>query len=422
MSVVPPLPSGDRPSAAARPRSRARRVWGVVGSIAIAVGCSLLALSAGGTHGGEGATDPAPVRVLALTGALLMIGVSVLLVWRHRRPVLVAIVAVAATLAFPTTPLPALIALAAVAAVRRGRPLWALIGAAWLATAVACLWDVGAPTSLLADLTGGSEAGTPERLALLWAIPVVAAAAVLPFAAFGIGRRMRAERDVARLGTAAAERNVAVLHREVSLERERQELARELHDTLAARLSSLSLHAGALELQVGAADERSAAAARVVRESAQHSLDDLRNVVRVLRDPTGARGATAGLNDLGALLDGAMRDGADVRAQIMVNDPGSLDGEVAHTVYRLVQESISNARRHAPGAALFVDVRGGPETGVSVRAYNWLVPGAPPATVGGGHGVTGMSERVALVGGAFQAAPTPEGTYAVVAWMPWERR
>jgi signal transduction histidine kinase len=257
---------------------------------------------------------------------------------------------------------------------------------------------------------------------LLWFVPVVAAVAVAPFAAFGIGRRVRAERDAARHGTAAAEWNAAVLHQEVSLERERQAIARDLHDTLAARLSSISLHAGALELQVGDGDRRTADAARAVRESAQDSLDDLRNVVRVLRDPSGAHPGPAALGDLGALIDAALRDGSDVRSQIMVDDPASLDPEVAHTVYRIVQESISNARRHAPGVALFVDVRGGPETGVSVRAYNWLVPGATPTSVGSGLGVTGMSERVALVGGAFHAAPTPEGTYAVVAWMPWTRR
>jgi signal transduction histidine kinase len=379
-------------------------------------------MSAGGIHGGDGATDPVPIQVLAMIGAFVMIGASVLLIWRHRWPVLVSLVAIVGTLVFPTTPLPALVAIAAVAFARTGRVLWMLIAATWLATAVSCLWDVEAPTSYIADVAGGSVPGSADRVMLLWVVPIVAAVAVLPFAAFGIGRRVRGERDAARRGTAAAQRNAAALHQEVSLERERQALARDLHDTLAARLSSISLHAGALELQVGDGDQRTVAAARAVRESAQNSLDDLRNVVRVLRDPAGARPTAAGLADLSALLDGALRDGADVRAQVMVDDPTSLDADVAHTVYRIVQESISNARRHAPGAALFVDVRGGPETGVSVRAYNWLVSGAAPTTIGSGLGVTGRSERVALVGGAFQASPTPEGTYAVVAWMPWTRR
>jgi signal transduction histidine kinase len=399
-----------------------RRGTSRAGSIGIAVGCSLLAMSAGGIHGGDGATDPVPIQVLAMVGAFAMIGVSVLLVWRHRHPVVVSAAAIVGTLVFPTTPVPALVAVAALAFARAGWVRWAGIAATWLATSVACLWDVAAPTSYIADLAGGPAAGSAERVTLLWVVPLVAAVAVAPFAAYGIGRRVRAERDAARRGTAAAERNAAVLHREVSLERERQAIARDLHDTLAARLSSISLHAGALELQVADGDQRTVAAARAVRESAQNSLDDLRNVVRVLRDPSGAHPGPAGLGELGGLVDAALRDGADVRSQIMVDDPVSLDPEVAHTVYRIVQESISNARRHAPGAALFVDVRGGPETGVSVRAYNWLVPEATPTSVGSGLGVTGMSERVALVGGAFHAAPTPEGTYAVVAWMPWTRR
>jgi len=355
-----------------------------------------------------------------MAGAWLMIGASVLLVWRHRWPVVVVSVAVAFTLVFPTTPLVALVACAAVVAATAGWFRWLFIVAVYAATVVSFSWDVASHVSLLSDFIGGPTEGTPARLALFWAVPVLAALAVAPFAGFGFLRSIRRERDAAQLYTAAATRNVAVLHREVELERERQDLARELHDTLAARLSSLSLHAGALELTVDG-NEHAAATARIVRETAQGTLDELRHVVHVLRNPDAA-GNSSGLMDIASLIDEALRDGVDVRAQLLVSDAATCDPQVAHACYRLVQESISNLRRHAPGQAVRVEVRGGPETGVTVTATNWMTPGVRPTSVGGGHGLIGMSERVALVGGSFQAGPTPEGAFAVIAWLPWKSR
>jgi signal transduction histidine kinase len=311
-----------------------------------------------------------------------------------------------------------LVSVAAVTAVTTGWRRWALVTGTYAAVVVTFCWDVATHGSLLAGFVGDPPEGTPARLALFWVVPIVAAVAVVPFAGYGFARQLRAERDAAKRGTAEANRNVAVLHQEVERERERQELARELHDTLAARLSSLSLHAGALELSIGVADEKSAAAARAVRETAQGSLDELRNVVHVLRHPDAAAGGS-GLADIAGLVDDALRDGVDVRSQLLVSDPTSCDPLVAHSCFRIVQESLSNARRHAPGAAVRLEVRGGPGSGISISTTNWILPGVIPTSVGGGHGLSGMSERVALVGGSFQAGSTADGTFAILAWMPW---
>lgn len=358
--------------------------------------------------------------MLAMFGAWPMIGVSVLLIWRHRWPLPVSATAVALTLVIPTTPLPALVACAAVSAAMTGWRRWVLIAGTYAATVVAFCWDIASHVSLLSNFVGEPAEGTPARSALFWAAPVVAALASAPFAGFGFLRSVRRERDVAQAGTAAATRNVTALHQEVERERERQELARELHDTLAARLSSLSLHAGVLELTVGS-DEQAAATARIVRETAQGSLDELRHVVHVLRNPGAATPGT-GLLDIASLIDETLRDGVDVRAQVLVSDAATCDPQVAHACYRLVQESISNVRRHAQGQAVRVEVRGGPETGVTITATNWLMPGTPASSVGGGHGLTGMSERVALVGGSFQAGATLDGAFTVIAWLPWSPR
>jgi len=419
-SAVPPTVF-----ATSAPRSATRGTWrraaGLICSIVLVLLCLFLAVMAIAVH--SGLSDfPVAVRYWAGIGGLVVMCSTVMLVWRHRWPVPIALGLLSLTLIVPTTPLPLLIALAAATAVLTGRRRLLLIVGAYLATGLSLVWDVLARSSFLAAFVGLPAVGSPERMSLFWAVPVLAAILCVPFAAYGWARGLRAERDAARQGTAAAERGVAALHREVELERHRQEIARELHDTLAARLSTLSLHAGALELTVGAADERTADAARAVRESAQHSIDDLRHVVKALRNPEAMAGASTGLGELPALIDEALRAGTDVRAQVLVTDPTSCDRQVAHAAYRLVQESISNVRRHAPGAALFVDVRGGPETGLTVRASNWLPREAPPparARGGGGNGLTGMAERASLVGGTFQAGPTAEGAFVVVAWLPW---
>jgi len=426
MTVEPPSPSSGWavpavPLRATAKRYAARRAWALTGSIVLAVLCAMLAMAVGGGDTGKGSTFPPALQVIATVGVFPMIGVSVMLVWRHRFPLLISIIATALTLVLPTTPLPALISLAAVTAIRRGWLMWVMVAATYLATVSSFVWDLTSRMSYLGSFADYPAAGTPARMALFWVAPLIAALVVAPFAAFGIARRIRRERDAAQQGNVAGSRNIAVLHQEVSLERARQELARELHDTLAARLSTLSLHAGALELTVNPDNEQAVAAARTVRESAQTSLDDLRHVVNVLRNPTAASvEAGTGLNNLGQLVNASLREGTDVRAQVLIGDPASCDPVVAHACYRLVQESISNVRRHAPAATLYVDVRGSPETGLTMSAVNWLVPGAPSASDGGGHGLTGMSERAALVGGTFQAGVTPEGSFAVVAWLPWK--
>lgn len=427
MTLVPPPPvAGVATPPASRTvaaPSRTRRAWALTGSIALAVLCGLLALSAGGSHDApQGAPHGGAAGLItgyAMLGVFPMLGASVLLVWRHRAPVIVATITMGLTVVVPTTALPALVCLAAVTYARRGWLRWAFIVAAFVATVVADYWDLMGTNSALAALFDSPRQGTPAHAVLLWLVPVLAAIAVAPFAAFGMGRRLLSERDAARRDSASARHTVNALQLQVDQQRERQEIARELHDTLAADLSQVALHAGALELIVGEGDQRAVSAARVVRESTQHSLDDLRHMVRSLRDHDRAIGTGQGLGELPALIDDTLRGGLDVRAQVLVNDAASCSARVGHAAYRIVQEAISNVRRHAPGATLHLDVRGGPADGITIRCTNWLVPQSAPTSTGGGNGLTGMSERAHLVGGTFLGGVTPEGSFAITAWMPW---
>lgn len=429
--VLPPNPLGSSVAVTSQNQTLAQVVvphhkpsaLGRVGSIVLILLSVLLVLSAAGNHSGADSVFPQPLRLLAGFGAIPMIAGSVMLYWRKRRPIPIAIGLIALTALIPTSPLPMLIALPSAVTVSRGKRAWLFISGTYLATCISFTWDLLSTTSFMAMMAGEMvpDVGTPERFSLFWTLPLLAALVVAPFAAVGLGTRVRNERDAAKRQTVFAEQNVRALHREVEIEQHRRELARELHDTLAANLSTLSLHAGALEMTVGAESERAQAAARAVRESAQHSLDDLRNVVRELRNPHLPPSSHKGLLDLPELIDEATRAGTDVRVQFYVSDPQLCDPLAAHAVYRLVQEAISNVRRHAPGAALYLHLRGGPGVGIHIQATNWLIPNRQltGSSTGGGHGLPGMAERVEMLDGAFQAGATTEGAFAIAAWVPW---
>ncbi|WP_030149331.1 sensor histidine kinase [Mycetocola saprophilus] len=365
------------------------------------------------------------IAVAAGVGTLLMIGASILLVWRTRWPYLVTAIAAAIAILLPTTPIPALIALVSVLHRRRGPWVWILTGAVALACGVATRWDSQAVSNSLVSGFAGRGAGPEAVLASLpWAVPLSVFLLMLPFVSTGLILRARSERDVALVEVEDTRQSAATLSDEVTRQRERQEVAREIHDTLASRLSTLSLHAGALEVNARESDTALAGAASVVRESAQRSLDDLRYVVDVLRDPAQARGAriTSGrtsLADLPDLIEAAEALPGGIVSNVFLSDAAGCDPRVAHACYRIVQEALANARRHAPGQTVSLSLRGGPGAGLTLTLTNPAPEGLTPTSVGGGHGVTGMTERAQLLGGTLTARTDDNGVYGIYAWLPW---
>src|SRR4051794_30101692 len=190
---------------------------------------------------------------------------------------------------------------------------------------------------------------------------------------------------------------------------ERTRIAREMHDVLAHRVSLLSVHAGALEFNSGAPPEDVAAAAGVIRETAHAALTDLRDVLGVLRD-----GDTGGLEapqptlaELPALVAESRAAGMDVRCTA---PPAPADVPVAlgRTAYRVVQEGLTNARKHAPGALVDVAVAGDPLAGLDVAVRTRPRVGqvvAGPRPPGAGTGLVGLTERVTLSGGRLEHGP-----------------
>lgn len=208
------------------------------------------------------------------------------------------------------------------------------------------------------------------------------------------------------------------LRAEQARQLERTRIAREMHDVLAHRISLLSMHAGALEFRPDAPPDEMARAAGVIRESAHQALEDLREVIGVLREtPDGGRPQPT-LADLPALVEESREAGVTVTADYRV-DLASVPTAAGRNAYRIVQEGLTNARKHAAGAAVDVLVEGGAGTGLCVEVRNRLALGAHTVIPGGGTGLVGLAERVSLAGGRLEHGATADGEFRLRAELPW---
>lgn len=199
--------------------------------------------------------------------------------------------------------------------------------------------------------------------------------------------------------------------------RAREDIAREMHDVLAHRLSLLSLHAGALEYNKAASPEEVRGAAGVIRDNAHLALQDLRDVIGVLRaDETSTRPLPS-LTDVPGLVEESRRAGDRVLLTMDAKDEPP--ATVGRTAYRIVQEGLTNARKHAPDTEVEVTVTGSPGRGLTVLVDNPLRGGAPPSPVpGSGTGLAGLAERAALAGGSFEHSGDA-GRFRLTARLPW---
>jgi signal transduction histidine kinase len=227
----------------------------------------------------------------------------------------------------------------------------------------------------------------------------------------------RLQRDLLRTAHERAERAEGEqrAHVEAAREAERRRIASEMHDVLAHRLSLLSVHAGALEFRPDASPQEIEQAAGVIRATATDALRDLRDVIGVLRtgdDSTAPPQPT--LDAIPALVDESRAAGMNVRSRI---DAEGGEVMVGRTAYRVVQEGLTNARKHAPAAAVEVTVGPADERLVVevVSRRSALARPAPP----GGSGLIGLTERVELAGGSLEHGPNRRGDFVLRAVLPW---
>jgi len=229
-----------------------------------------------------------------------------------------------------------------------------------------------------------------------------------------VGSRLRAQRSLAT----QTERAQAERSQRTVLE-ERTRIARELHDVVAHHMSLIAVRAETAPYRLTGLTESARAEFSSLSEVAREALTEMRRLLGVLRDDQPAALAPQPqLADLPALVKAAQRAGVSVELSLP-SAPGQVPAGVGVCAYRIVQESLSNASQHAPGAVVTVSVAR--DSGVILlRVANG--PGGHPGPSGNdhgpGHGLAGMRERVALLGGSLSAGPAPDGGFVVSAALP----
>ena len=244
-------------------------------------------------------------------------------------------------------------------------------------------------------------------------------ATVVPLLPWYIGRRVAArsehlllleERAASRDRERAAELRQAV-------EEERRSIARELHDVVAHRVSLMTVQAGAAQAILSKDPERALASMTAVEEAGRAALDELRHLLDVLGPRAGGlpRAPAASIADLSKVASQMESAGLAVELDVDgVNQP--LPTRVEMSAFRIVQESLTNALRHAgPGARVVVRLA----TDASDLSIQVTDDGAGTAVGNGsGRGLAGMRERAELLGGSFEAGPIAEGGFEVRAILP----
>lgn len=236
-------------------------------------------------------------------------------------------------------------------------------------------------------------------------------------------RAEAAEREQ-RVRAAAAEREKYARMRQAR-EAERTRIAREMHDVLAHRISMIAMHAGALAYRDDLDSQTVRSSAGVIEQAARSALQELREVLGVLRENSESRPADPeppqpSLAEAAALVAETSESGSPATLTSSV-DLAQIPMTISRAGYRILQEALTNARKHAPGAAIEVRLAGGPDRGLTITVANQ--PPARGATArpvpGAGVGLVGIQERTELLQGSLQHGPTGDGGFELTADLPW---
>jgi signal transduction histidine kinase len=369
-------------------RRRSTRSWLL--DIALAVLATLLGLffvHESVSQDGEGA----PVPVEAVAGVLSFLG---LVFFRRSRPVALslALIPFGIVLGMPMGATP--IALFAVALHRPAR----------VAIALAALHALA--TTVIYYLALGTTRAYYEAVAFL---------VLLHVSLVAVAMLIRSQRQLVASWAERARQAEEGQRLRIEQARlaERERIAGEMHDVLAHRLSLLSVHAGALEFRPDAPPEEIAEAAAVIRQTARDALHDLREVIGVLREgDDSVEPPQPTLDAIPALIEESRAAGMKVQAQI---DASAGDALIGRTAYRVVQEGLTNARKHAPAAAVQVTVAG--DEHLVVEVVSRRAAGARTAVPGAGTGLIGLAERVGLAGGKLEHGPNERGDFVLRATL-----
>ena len=495
MTAVPSAPVPYAPVRPARSFTQSlspsqRRTLGTVlailRSLSLFALCLLASMCALGYHFGHEQALKISNPVLDVTGFVVGLALLVTVFLRRRWPMPITVASALAGIAVYLDTTVGLIAFTTV--VRRARSLrdplpWATGALLATGTLVSLFRDASQGStgnSMIGAIVNASpDPGAVTHVSVMQVLCRAVGAMSLPV---GVGLWLRArdgEKKARRRAQEAADasaraeraaqeqtRTSTRLADTVSLQAERERVAREVHDGLGHRLSLLALHAAALEQGVLETSESSnapegsqapdsagavgeddpRAAAQRVRQEAQGAMRDLRSLLAVLREPVGAVEPAPRLEDLREVVDGVLAAHQPLSSSIYLDRAAQADEVLSRAVYRIVQESLTNARKHSPGTSVQLRVEGGPDTGIDITCSNRIsrtepeaqdpepyeVPQAsgagrgaasgPGVVVGdpqGGSGLRGMAQRAAICGGTFHAGPDGQGRFVVSAHLPW---
>ncbi|HEX5861026.1 MAG TPA: histidine kinase [Nocardioides sp.] len=342
-------------------------------------------------------------RALFWLDIAIAVPAYVLVFFRRRWPMAVAVALTLMGTVSGLTAGPATLAAASLATHRRWRQV-VVIGVASI---------VRAQVFAAVEPTGPPE----DPYLLVLAINLTFTASLLGWGMYVGSRRELVWTLHQRAARAEAEQGLRVAQ---ARSNERARIAREMHDVLAHRISQISMHAGALAFREDLTASQMRTSAQLIQEKAHEALTDLRGVLGVLRsdagEPLDAPQPT--YDDLPRLVDDAREAGLDLDyVDLLGAAAGRMPDAAGRTLYRIVQEGITNARKHAPGARLSIRVSGSPEDGIDILLRNPVGFG-PTATPGSGLGLVGLAERAELRGGRIEHRH--EGSSFVLhGWIPW---
>ncbi|GAB4586327.1 sensor histidine kinase [Nocardia sp. IFM 10818] len=327
--------------------------------------------------------------------------------------------------------------LAVFVATRSPYPGWALslltlAAASVLTDTEVELWVDPVLNSHFIVLGIGAIRATARAAAVAWAATVATALAVAlylrptewPMGVLGAAlvsglvlSTVIAVRDLAATSTSLRrERDTTERQRQLTaLWEERARIARELHDVVAHHMTVIAIQAEAAQHQDPHLDPRTKARLATIRTSATVALGEMRHILGVLRTGDTTLLPQPTLPDIPDLIASVRAGGTHIDLTI-TGDTAKPPASVGLSSYRIVQEALSNAIRHAPGSPVAIDITITPQQ-VRIRVDNPHTPGSP-ATPGSGHGLLGMRERVTMLGGTLDAGSNGHGKYTVAAVLP----
>lgn len=336
----------------------------------------------------------------AAVGVLGLVGVA----WRRRLPVTVGLLTNLAAGFSASSGGPATLALFSLATRRRWREIVPVVLAATVAGIV--LTQIGP---------------MPEDSPILLLSVIITVVGITVGWGMFVGSRRELLATLRERARSAEAEQAAKVEKARTAERAR--IAREMHDVLAHRISMVAMHAGALAYRTDLGPEQVRTTAQTIQQSSHQAMVELREVLGVLREDLGDAVPERPQPDasaIPALLEEARAGGMKLRDDVSTPDVlAAVPTPVGRTLYRVVQEALTNARKHAPDTLVSVSLHGTPGAQVVVEVRNALPIGSPALVPQSGLGLVGLRERTELAGGTLRHDVVDGREFVLCAALPW---